>query len=115
MITALIVLLSITAIAGVVLAALHFTNKKIPMGVALFHGIFAVAGLIALILSVARINAMGPLSFALVFIVLAALGGLTLFVGFYLRRKNLPTPIVGLHAAFAVAGFVLVIVYAMAR
>jgi hypothetical protein len=83
------------------------------MSIAVFHGIFAVTGLILLIMNIANLTSMGALNFALVLFILAALGGLGLFFGFYLRKKRLSSPIVGLHALFAVAGFMLVIVHAV--
>jgi hypothetical protein len=112
MVAAMIVIFAIAAVAGVILAALHFSGKNLPMALALFHGVFAVVGVILLILGIMKLSGAGILGGALALFVVAALGGLTLFFGFYLRRKKLSTPIVGLHALFAVIGFLLVIVYA---
>ncbi len=113
MVAAMIVVFAITAIAGIILAALHFGNKNLPLSIAVFHGVFAVTGLIILITKVVNQAKMGVLSFSLVLFILAAIGGLTLFFGFYLPKKKLPTTIIGLHALFAVVGFVLVIVYVL--
>jgi hypothetical protein len=42
--------------------------------------------------------------------VLAALGGATLFLGFHLRQRALPIPLVIGHGLLAVTGFVLLLI-----
>jgi hypothetical protein len=113
MVSALITIFALTAIVGVTLAALHFGAKKLPMWLALLHGVLAVTGLVVLIASIMKLTTAGVLSIALVLFIAAALGGLALFFGFYLRRKALSSPIVVLHALLAVAGFALVLIAAV--
>jgi hypothetical protein len=115
MIAGMIAVFSIAAIAGIILAAFHFAEKKLPMGIAVFHGLFAIIGLLLLILRIMNPVVTGFLNFALVLLILAAINGLVLFFGFYLRKKKLSSPIVGLHALLAILGFVLVITYALSH
>jgi hypothetical protein len=46
---------------------------------------------------------------ALVILILAALGGATLFLGFHLRNKPLPMPFVIGHGLIAATGFALLL------
>jgi hypothetical protein len=42
--------------------------------------------------------------------ILAALGGATLFLGFHMRNKSLPVPLVFSHGLIAATGLVLLLV-----
>ena len=42
--------------------------------------------------------------------VVAALGGATMFVGFHLRKRGLPKPIIAIHGLAAITGFVLLLI-----
>jgi hypothetical protein len=113
MVMAMIVLFAIAAVGGIILAALHFGKKTMPMWLALLHGLVAVCGVIVLIAALIKLSGATLLGVALALFAIAAVGGLTLFIGFYLPKKQLPSPIVILHALFAVSGFVLILAYAM--
>jgi len=113
MVALMIVLFACAAVLGIIMAVRHFANKSLPLALALFHGLFAVAAVVTLIVAVAKLAAAGMLVAALTLFVLAALGGFTLFLGFYLSKKRLPSPIVVLHGLLAVCGFVLVLVFAV--
>lgn len=113
MVMAMIVLFAIAATGGIVLAALHFGKKTLPMWLALLHGLVAVSGVIVLIAALMKLAGATLLVAGLALFAVAAIGGLTLFLGFYVHKKRLPSPIVILHALFAVAGFLMILAYAM--
>lgn len=115
MVTLTIGLFACAAVLGIVLAILHFTNKKMPLALAVFHGLFAVAAVLMLIVAVMKLAAAGLLGIALTIFVIAALGGLFLFLVYYLPRKKLPSAIVVLHGLLAVTGFVLLLVFAFSH
>jgi hypothetical protein len=113
MVTAMIVLFAIAATGGIILAALHFRNKALPMWLALLHGLVAVCGVIVLIAALMKFAGATLLVAGLALFAIAAIGGLTLFIGFYIPKKRLPSSIVILHALFAVCGFAVVLAFAM--
>jgi hypothetical protein len=100
-----IVLFGIAALGGAFLAVLRFQKKPLPLGVAVLHGILAASGLVVLLTSVISAASTGSLpKVALGLFIVAALGGFGLF-SFHLRKKDLPIPLVLVHAVVAVAGF----------
>jgi hypothetical protein len=109
----MIVLFAIAATGGIILAALHFGKKPLPMWLALLHGLVAVCGVLVLVVALMKLAAPTLLGVGLALFAIAAIGGLTLFIGFYIPKKRLSSPIVILHALFAVAGFVMILAYAM--
>lgn len=112
MVMAMIVLFAIAATGGIILAALHFGNKALPLWLALLHGLVAVSGVIVLIVALMKLAGTTLLVVGLALFAVAAIGGLTLFLGYYIPKKRLPSPIVILHALFAVAGFVMILAFA---
>ncbi len=108
-----LVLFAVAALGGLTLAGLRFANRPLPIPLALVHGLLAAAGLVTLILAVVNATAAGGASTALLLFVLAALGGFFLFAQ-HLKKRALPVPVVLLHGALAVAGFV-VLALAVAR
>lgn len=115
MVVLMIALFAAAAIGGATLAVLHFTGRKLPMALALLHGLLAVAAVIVLIIAVVKLSAAGLLVIAVIIFALAALGGLGLFLGFYLPKKKLPSAGVVMHGLLAVSGFVLVLVFALSH
>ncbi len=109
--TVALVLFAIAAIGGVILAALRLRGRAdLPLGLAAVHGLVAAAGLVALIVAIAGASAAGSLpKVALVLFIVAALGGFVLLTS-HLRTKNVPVPIMLVHAAVAVVSFVLLLV-----
>ena len=98
------VLFGVAALGGAFLALLRFQKKPLPFGVAILHGLLAALGLIILLTSVISAASTGPLpKVALGLLVVAALGGFALF-SFHVRKKELPIPLVLVHAVVAVAG-----------
>lgn len=107
MITALI-LFAVAAAGGLLLAYLRFTNKPLPMPLALVHGAVAAAGLVALALAVFGPKGSGQTQLALGLFLLAALGGFLLF-SFHLRKKQLPGTVVIVHAVVAIVAFLILL------
>lgn len=107
-----LVLFAIAAVGGLILAVVRFRGKPYPpFGLAVVHGLFAAAGLVALILAVAQGHAPSRATIALVLFVVAALGGFVLFFT-HLRQSALPIWLMVVHALVAVVAFVVLLVSA---
>ncbi|HVV49578.1 MAG TPA: hypothetical protein VHO06_07960 [Polyangia bacterium] len=108
--TVALVLFAIAALGGLVLASIRFRGSNPPLALALVHGAAAAAGLIALIVAVVHAGAAASLPrIALALFLVAALGGFVLFAA-HLRKKNIPVPLMLIHAVVAVGGFVTLLV-----
>ena len=107
-----LVLFALAATGGLLLAYLRFSNKPLPLPLALGHGAIAAAGLVALILAVVRQGGPSQARIALFLFVAAALGGFALF-SFQLRKKPLPAGIVVVHGLVAVVAFVVLLLGVM--
>jgi hypothetical protein len=107
-----IVLFAVAALFGVTLATIHLRGKELPMAVAVLHGLFAGAGLVVLLFSIANAASAGTGGIALGLFLVAALGGFVLF-SFHLRRRALPTPLVAIHGLAAVVAFVLLLMWVL--
>jgi len=103
------VLFAIAALGGAFLAALRFQMKELPFPVAILHGLLAASGLVALLLAVVNGNAVGSAKIALGLFVVAALGGFFLF-SLHLRKRELPIPVVLIHAVVAVVAFAILVI-----
>ncbi len=103
------VLFAIAALGGIVLAVMRLSGRELPpMALAIIHGLFAAAGLVALIVAVVGANVSSIATYALVGFVVAALGGFLLF-SYHLRRKALPIGVVLIHGIAAVISFVILL------
>jgi glucose uptake protein GlcU len=101
-----ILLFAIAAVAGLIMAVMHFRKISPPRPVlAALHGLFAASGLVVLLLAVVKVGMQGAPAIALGLLVVAALGGFVL-LGSHLRGRVLPSGLVVGHALLAVAGFV---------
>ena len=109
MLVAAIACFAIAAIGGVVLAFLHLSRKNAPVGIAVLHGLLAVAGVILLLVGMGQGQASRMLITALVLFLIAAVGGLVLFT-MHLRSRPLPVPLLLIHALVAVAAFLTLLV-----
>jgi hypothetical protein len=108
--TTALILFAVAALGGLVMALMRFGGKELPpMGLAIVHGLFAAAGLVALILALVGHGFSTAATIALVGFVGAALGGFYLF-SMHMRRRALPIPYVVVHGLFAVASFVILLV-----
>jgi hypothetical protein len=102
------ILFTLTALGGATAAS--FPIRKIPRPptwLALGHGAAAIASFAVLgyALSTSAITQLEQLAAAT--LALAAVGGLTLFLGFHLRGKALPLLLVVGHGILAIAGVAL--------
>jgi hypothetical protein len=107
--TLALALFAVAAVGGALLAYLRFSNKPIPIPLALLHGALAASGLVVLAVGVLNDNAPSRAGLALGLFVLAALGGFVLF-SFHLRKQQLPAPVVVIHGAVAVIAFLILLV-----
>jgi hypothetical protein len=103
----------LTALGGLAMAAIRFSgNRNPPVWLAMFHGLLAGAGvtLLAYAALVAGVAAIGW--WALLLFLVAAAGGVTLFLAYEWKRILLPSWLVVVHAVVAVIAFVLLLVAA---
>lgn len=102
------VLFALTALGGIVMAAIRWMGKRNPPSwLAMAHGLLAGAGLTLLLYAglVSNVPAGAWIS-ALLFLVAAA-GGVVLNLVYHLRDRPLPNWLMIVHAAIAVVAFVL--------
>jgi hypothetical protein len=96
------IVLSLAALGGLTMLAIRLSGSpRPPTWLALGHGAVAATGLA--MLAYAAVNPGIPTiaQVALGLFVLAALGGVTIFVGFHLKQLPLPIPIVLGHGLLA--------------
>ena len=89
-------------------------NAPTPKGSLLFHSIFAAAGLAILIYHVWE-GERGYLMTALVFLVIAALGGFVMGYTDLILKKNPPKALAILHPILAVTGVIFIILYVLGK
>lgn len=111
------IVLSLAALGGLTMLAIRLSGSpRPPTWLALGHGIIAATGIALLAYSAMTpgIPPMAQVAFGL--IVLAAIGGISIFVLFHLKNLPLPIPIVIGHGLLALTGLGLLwaSLYAMA-
>ena len=106
-------LLAVTALGGLALAGIRFTERQPPARLAMLHGLLAVAALTLLAYAWFTVGLPGTAALALLLLVLAALGGVYLNLNFHWKQVLLPKGIVVVHALLAVVGFVLLLLAAL--
>ena len=103
--------LAVAALGGLVLAGIRLSGTpRPPIWMALGHGAIAATGLGLLIYAAVTGNLPVMAQVALGLFVLAAMGGVTLFIGFHLRERPLPIPLVIAHGLIAIAGVILLLI-----
>ncbi|MHA6645840.1 hypothetical protein ACX3P1_25075 [Mesorhizobium sp. A623] len=108
-----VVLFAITAAGGLVMAGVRtFSDRNPPAWLAMLHGLLAAAGLTLLLFAVFTVGLPALAVWGLILLVIAALGGVFLNLGFQERGKPLPKPVMYVHALIAVVGFILLIIAA---
>jgi hypothetical protein len=105
-------LFALAALLGVVLISYVLRSKETPKAVAFIHGPLAAIALVILI--VYSINNDRMFIASIVLFVLAALGGIILFIK-DLKGKPLPQWLAIVHGLVAVAGFVVLLMNAFAK
>ncbi len=107
---AAVIVLVLAAVGGLTLAAIRLSGKPWPpMWMALGHGAVAATGVGLLIYAPISPGIPALAQVALGIFILAALGGATLFLGFHMRAKALPIPLVLGHGLIAVTGLALLL------
>jgi hypothetical protein len=102
------ILFTLTAMGGAVLASFPLRGiPRPPTWLALGHGVVAILGFAALIYHAMTSTPTLWAQYAAGALVLAAIGGATLFLGFHLRQKPLPLALVLGHGMVALCGVVL--------
>src|ERR1044072_2082039 len=102
------IVLRLAALGGLTLAAIRLSGTpRPPTWMALGHGAVAATGLILLTYTAATNGIPHLAQVALGVLLLAALGGATIFLGFHMKQRALPIPFVIGHGVTAIVGFVL--------
>lgn len=104
-----LILFAVAAVGGLFLAVRHFKKKELPMPVALIHGLVAAIALVILIIAIVFGSGSGLLNTALLLFIVAAILGFFLF-GLHIRKRQLSSGVLSIHAILAVAGFVLLLI-----
>lgn len=110
MLTTAVILFGAAAVLGLVLASSHIKGKVPPLALALLHGLLAATGLVIVIMAVMNAASAGVGTYALIFFVIAALGGFVL-ITMHLRKRALPMGLIIIHALMAVVGFALLLMW----
>jgi hypothetical protein len=104
-------LFAIGAIVGMYLLAFVLQGKETPKIVAVIHGLFVAIALIMLIVY----NSKNPgLTESIVLFIIAALGGIVLFVR-DISNKPIPKWLAVVHGLVAVVGFVILLIFAFSH
>lgn len=105
-----IALFAITAAGGLIMAGIRmFADRNPPAWLAMMHGLLAGAGLTLLLFAAFTVGLPKYALWALIMLVIAALGGVFLNLGYHEKDKPLPKPVMYVHALIAAAGFILLI------
>jgi len=108
MISYAIIILAITAVGGLLLAAKVLTGNLAPWFLSIIHALLGATGLILLTLEAINSDWPGRLNASLALLVVAAIGGFYL-ASFHLRGNISPKGVVLIHAGVAVTGFLLLL------
>lgn len=108
-----VVLFAIAAAGGLIMAGVRtFSKSNPPAWLAMLHGLLAAAGLTLLLFAAFTVGISTYATWALVLLIVAALGGLFLNLGYQEKRKLLPKSVMYVHVLIAVIGFILLILAA---
>ena len=103
------VLLGITALGGLLMAALRFAGAdRPPTWLAMVHGLLAASGLTLLLFDAFTTGVPRAVWIGALLLVLAALGGVYLNLVFHARLRPVPKNIIVGHALLAIVGFGLI-------
>jgi hypothetical protein len=103
-----VLLLVLTALAGVIAAGFRFSGRPHPPSfVAMLHGLLAASGL-TLVVYVCALRGLPENGWiGLVTLVVAVIGGLVLNLRFHWNKQPLPVWLVLLHAVLAAGGLLV--------
>ena len=103
-------LFTIAAIGGLAMAAIRLGRRSNPPAwLAMLHGLLAASGLTLLAYAACTSVIPAFAVYGLVLLLFAAVGGLVLNLAYQWRNLPLPIWLMLVHAAFAVAGFALLL------
>lgn len=106
-----IALFALSAVLGLIILINWLTKKNAPRGVVYSHGLVAALALVLLIVYAVQNPDNFPKASIILFVI-AALGGFYMFFN-DLKKKTSPLAIAFIHALLAVAGFVMLLAYAL--
>ena len=110
-----LVLLTIAALGGVTMAVIRLgRNSNPPSWLAMVHGLLAGSALTLLLYAYFTAGLPALAGWALLLFLGAASGGVFLNLGYHAKAILLPKSIVVVHAAIAVAGYVMLLVAVLA-
>lgn len=104
MLTWALIVFAVAALGGLVLASHVLRGKFAPWVLSLGHAALGALGLILLLVILIQGSAAQRVLIGFVLLVIAALGGFFL-ASFHLRKQLPPKPVVAIHGAVAVIGF----------
>ena len=105
-----LVLLTITALGGVVMAVIRLArNANPPSSLAMLHGLLAASALTLLLYAYCTVGLPALAGWSLLLFLVAALGGAYLNLGYHAKALLLPKPIVVVHAVIAVVAYVMLL------
>lgn len=106
-----VVLLALTALGGITIAALRFSGRPHPPSwLAMLHGLLASSGLTLLLYAGFAAGMPGGAWLGLGMLIVAAGGGLVLNLRYHWKDKELAAWLVLVHGAVAAVGFVDLVV-----
>jgi hypothetical protein len=115
MMKAALVLLTLTALGGLVMGVIRLgRNANPPSWLALLHGLLAAMGVTLLLYAYLTGGVPALAGWALLLFLVAGLGGAYLNLGYHVKAVLLPKAIVAVHAVIAVAGYVLLLMAVLA-
>ena len=104
------ILFVITALGGLLMAAIRFATKRNPPAwLAMVHGLLAASGLTLVIYALCTQAVPSTVLFALVLFLLAAGGGAIMSLAYKWRQRLLPAWLVTVHALIAAIALVLLL------
>ena len=105
------VVLGLAAVGGLTLAGIRLSGSpRPPTWMAVGHGAIPSVGLILLIYAAASPGISSLAQVALVVLILAALGGSVIFLGYHVNKRELPIPMVIGHGLVAATGYVILLI-----
>ncbi len=107
MLTWAVIVFALAAVGGLVLASHLFRGQFPPWALSIGHALLGALGLVLLIAAVLG-GAASPANWALIILVVAALGGFFL-ASFHLRGALPARALVAVHALVAVVGFLVLL------
>ncbi|TWO66007.1 hypothetical protein FN976_26880 [Caenimonas sedimenti] len=106
-----VVLFALTGAGGLLLAGIRFSSKRQPpASLAMLHGMLAGSGMTLVIYAGIAAGMPNGAWAGLILLGIAAVGGVVLNLAYHWRNKELPAPLILIHAPVAVIGLVLLTV-----